>query len=446
MKFIETFADAHAAASSHAGDDRPADKARQDGGNASGAPNDDAQAYPPIAPEPTQRTETGIRYDFNCGCRVVLPTPPARATWHIRLTDRDSGNILFEHRGVSDALVNSTKRWFVNFYIEVWKEVPEPAGGVIEELVFSHRFDPRGKDILIQFPVGTLGDTLGWMPYAARFAEKHGAHITCALSALIRPLFVDAYPHIRFLTHEEINAQKLNTTFYATYSLGLFFDDEACDWQPTDFRHVGLHRTAAHILGVDPTEEAARISIPDEGRPIDEPYVCIAAQASSQCKYWNNPYGWGEVIAWLKEQGYRVVCIDQKRVHGTGLVWNHIPYGAEDQTGDRPLVERARWLKHADFFVGLSSGLSWLAWSTGTPVVMVSGFTHPTNEFETSGRVNCWHVCNSCWNDPKERFDHKDFLWCPRHKGTERQFECTKSVTGKMVIGKILHIMQERTH
>jgi hypothetical protein len=26
-----------------------------------------------------------------------------------------------------------------------------------------------------------------------------------------------------------------------------------------------------------------------------------------------------------------------------------------------PLAERARWLRHADFFVGLSSGLSWAA-------------------------------------------------------------------------------------
>ncbi|MEJ0003708.1 MAG: hypothetical protein WDN30_09295 [Pararobbsia sp.] len=37
-------------------------------------------------------------------------------------------------------------------------------------------------------------------------------------------------------------------------------------------------------------------------------------------------------------------------------------------------LERARWLKHAAFFVGLSSGLSWLAWAAGTPVVLISGF------------------------------------------------------------------------
>jgi len=34
-------------------------------------------------------------------------------------------------------------------------------------------------------------------------------------------------------------------------------------------------------------------------------------------------------------------------------------------------------------------------------------------------------------------FDHKDYFWCPRHKGTDRQFECTRAITGKQVIGTI---------
>ena len=63
-----------------------------------------------------------------------------------------------------------------------------------------------------------------------------------------------------------------------------------------------------------------------------------------------------------------------------------------------PLLERARWIRHAEFFVGLASGLSWLAWSVGTPVVMISGFSHPLTEFQTPYRVINYHTCNSCWN------------------------------------------------
>ena len=32
---------------------------------------------------------------------------------------------------------------------------------------------PLDQHVLIQFPVGTLGDILAWFPYAARFAETH---------------------------------------------------------------------------------------------------------------------------------------------------------------------------------------------------------------------------------------------------------------------------------
>jgi autotransporter strand-loop-strand O-heptosyltransferase len=156
-------------------------------------------------------------------------------------------------------------------------------------------------------------------------------------------------------------------------------------------------------------------------------------QSSSGCKYWTNPNGWREVVAFLKKNGYRVICIDQKPVHGFGLMWTQIPNGAEDRTGDEPLAERARLLRHAAMFIGLSSGLAWLAWAAGCPVVLISGFTHPSNEFATPYRVINWHACNSCWNDPRHQFDHKDFLWCPRHKDTPRHFECTRLITPTQV-------------
>jgi autotransporter strand-loop-strand O-heptosyltransferase len=254
----------------------------------------------------------------------------------------------------------------------------------------------------------------------------------------------DNYPDINFVTHEELVEKKLSETFYSTYSMGLFFDDKDNIWQPTDFRLVGLHRTAAYILGVDPAETPPRVSASDEGRPVEEPYVCIAVQSSSGCKMWLNPNGWHEVVAHLKSLGYRVICIDQKIVHGSGVLYTHIPHGVEDETGDRPLTERVRWLKHADAFVGLSSGLAWLAWSAGAPVVLISGFTHPTNEFTTPFRVINWHTCNSCWNDPAVRFKHDDFMWCPRHKDTPRHFECTKLITGKHVTAQIDRALHRR--
>jgi autotransporter strand-loop-strand O-heptosyltransferase len=390
--------------------------------------------YPPVAVCATQEGPFSIRFDFNFGARIALPNLEA-GKWRIRLRDLDTNNILFESEN-SGAMVTSTKRYFIRFGIEVWRVA---AGGATTK-VFAHDYDPRDREILIMFPVGTLGDTLAWFPSVARFAAAHQCRLTCAMSSLIIPLLAEAYPDIRFVTHQDIIDNELQDAAYATYYLGLFFDDSENVFQPTDFRHVGLHRTAAYILGLAPDEEPPRFVLSDETRPIPDRYACIAVQSSSACKYWNNPAGWREIVEFLRESGYEVVCIDQKRFHGTGLVWTHIPHGVRDETGDRPLAERARWLRHADVFVGLASGLSWLAWGAGCPVVLISGFSHPNTEFSTPYRVINWHACNSCWNDPTQRFDHKDFLWCPRHKDTPRQFECTRLITASQVINVIRRI------
>jgi autotransporter strand-loop-strand O-heptosyltransferase len=95
---------------------------------------------------------------------------------------------------------------------------------------------------------------------------------------------------------------------------------------------------------------------------------------------------WLEIVRFMEEAGYAVVCIDQRRTHGQGLAWTQIPNGAEDRSG-LSLRECARLLRHVEFFVGLSGGLTWLAWAAGIPVVMISGFSHPTTEFETPRRV-----------------------------------------------------------
>lgn len=391
------------------------------------APTENPPASPPDAlqapkifidaPEqPTQEGPEGIRYDFNSGCRVMLPPVP-NEPWKVRLSDLETGNIIFETTAEGGTF-QSTKVYYVPFKIEVWRG---------ERLVFMHDYTAKGKQVQIQIPAGTLGDVIAWFPYADMFQKQHDCKLTCVVSEPVLPLFEPVYPNIRFVTSKE--AESLQKNFYATYRMGLFFDDWNCTHQPVDFRYVGLHKTAGHILGVDPIEAPPKLHIPTSERTIKEPYVCIAVQSSTQCKYWNNPYGWREIVKWLKDSGYRVLCIDKESTHGHGLSWNHIPHGAEDFTGALPLPERAALLQHADFFVGLSSGLAWVAWATGIPVVMISGFTHPNNEFHTPYRVFNHHACNSCWNDPRHMFDHFDFLWCPRHKGTDRQFECTRLIT-----------------
>lgn len=380
------------------------------------------------APRPTMVGAEKIRYDFNFGCRVELPPLLNGKKWKVRYTDMVTSNIIFEAES-EGGVFQSTKTYFVPFRIEVWKE---------DKKVLAHELSLKDKLVQVQIPVGTLGDVIAWFPYVDLFQKKHQCRLVCVISDLVRPLFEGTYPNIEFVSQEK--SLLMQKDIYASYRLGLYFDDWNCTYQPVDFRYVGLHKTAAYILDVEPIESPPVLDIENIERVINEPYVCIAVQSSTQSKYWNNPYGWYEIVKWLKDAGYRVLCIDKEPVWGQGSSWNYIPNGAEDMTGPKPLLERAALLKHADFFVGLSSGLAWVAWAAGTPTVMISGFTHPNNEFQTPYRIFNHHTCNSCWNDPKQIFDHYDFMWCPRHKGTDRQFECTRLITVdhvKSVISKI---------
>ena len=410
------------------------------------------EIYGKLPVEPVMEAPEGIRFDFNEGLRVKFPE--TGGPWHIIFRDIDTGVILYSQDAGPNVYITSVKKFYVRFRLEIFHKSDMDAFAAAVKKnpylaadkdkhpkpFFEHDYNAEGRTVMIQLPVSTIGDTLGWFPYVEKFRQKHNCHVLAVLLPHLADLLRDQYPEITFITKEEVPSCQP----YACYYLGLFFRGDV-DHQPCDFRYIGLHRTAGYILGVDPNEEMPRFNL-SAPRKIEEPYVCIAVQSSSQAKYWNNPMGWHDVVKFLKESGYRVLCIDRDAVYGQGLVHNHIPHGCEDFTGNIPLQERIDLVKDADFFIGVSSGLSWLAWGCKVPVVMISGFTNPTNEFYTPYRIINFHTCNSCWNDMRVDFDHFDYLWCPRHKNTPRQFECTRLITSEQVINTIKTIPAFQKH
>ena len=81
--------------------------------------------------------------------------------------------------------INSTKRYYVRFRIEVWQQ---------GESVFAHDYSAAGRDVLVRFPVDTLGDPHGWFPYAARFKDRHGCRLTCMMNGKMSGLLRSSYP------------------------------------------------------------------------------------------------------------------------------------------------------------------------------------------------------------------------------------------------------------
>jgi autotransporter strand-loop-strand O-heptosyltransferase len=191
---------------------------------------------------------------------------------------------------------------------------------------------------------------------------------------------------------------------------------------------------AAEILGIDYVETKPKYSKPTQLKNnFNKKYVCIGSLSTAQAKFWNNVDGWNKVVTYLQSIGYDVVSIDKISNIGNSGYHNEIPIESINKTGDFPLSERINDLYFCDFFIGLGSGLSWLAWMVEKPVVLISGFSDPKSEFFTPYRVHNKSVCNSCWNDTNFVFDAKKWDWCPRNK----EFECSSMITFEMVKEKI---------
>lgn len=415
---------------------QPVDENKNVAGSAADTASATAESKPYMRFEAGPLTQQsgieGIAFDFNYGARVCVP----QGEYRVKFIDRDACITVYD-APASGVICTSAKKYFINFRIEVFQKQDGQ-----DKLIFAHDLDLKGKNVLIKYPTGILGDVLAWFPYAEEFRKKHGCKLYCAMDEEMAALFKPAYPRINFIKPDD-KVENL----YASYYMGVFFPCDDRIHQPVDFRLQGLHKAAGMILGLDDGGEVPDIFVKltpkNKTRKIKEPYVCIAAQASAQAKYWNNGAGWINVVKYLKQKGYRVLCVDRDNVYSQGTRFNLIPYGSEDFTGKIPLQERVDLLYHADFFIGTSSGLSWVANGVGKPVILISGFTLPFNEFKTPYRLINYHLCNGCWNDTRITFDHKDFEWCPRHKGTPRQFECSRFITPEAVYKVIDRLMAD---
>lgn len=348
----------------------------------------------------------------------------------VEFIDQDTGNILYQ------TVMDENHSWAASYmaYFVNWLIVAKTLDG---KVVYQHRYNCRNKRVYFGYGSKCLGDTLAWLPQVEAFRQKHKCIAIC--STYWNNLFRDSYPQIEFLSPGE-TAHDL----YASYRLHWDYDDTGhVDHlaHREDFRTLPLAGTAASILGLEYREIRPAIRIPDVPRRYPNPYVCFSPHASASAKYWHHPHGWQTVIDFLKQQlGYDVVMISKeslssKRQLGK-LPGGKALKGVIDATGDRPIEERIVDLHYADFYIGVGSGLSWLAWALDKPVVLISGFSAEWAEFQHKiQRVINKDVCNSCFNN--FRLDKDDWNWCPAHKGTARQYECTRNISPEMVIEAI---------
>ena len=292
----------------------------------------------------------------------------------------------------------------------------------LENLAFEHEFNLENSRVFIVFESSSLGDTIAWMPYCEEFRKKHNCHVI--VSSFRNDMFEKLYPEIEFVERGAVV-----NNIKALYRLGWFYEN---DKEPVLPSTIPLQKSATNILGLDYTEIHSRIYFEPKERPYSEKYVCIAPSSTAGCKLWNNPTGWLELTKYLSNKGYKIINIskDGEQIEGV------------ENIDDDSMENTKNVIFHSEFVIGLSSGLSWLSWALGKHVVMISNFTDADHEFTINcTRITNPSVCNGCWNNPNFKFDKGDWYWCPEHKGTERQFECHKSITADMVINQIQHLL-----
>lgn len=382
-----------------------------------------------------------------------LPQMPFIPTPTLPDTNTDSFNISFINGAKVTVEGESTKKYLVNFIDNktkkvIWQDTISPGMWTrpsieyfiewkIEiyyqnNLIYEHVLDCADKKVYIHLDSKSLGDTIAWFPYIEEFRKQHKCEVIC--STFRNHFFKSLYPEIEFVT-PGTPAKNL----YAQYNIGWFFDSNK---NPKNVITIPLQQAASDILGLPFKEIKPKINVKTSPTPIKGKYVTLAIQSTSQAKYWNYKGGWEKIVKYLNKKGYKVVTIDQYAHFGVEGCMNSIPEGTINKTGCT-FDEAATLIKGAKFHMGLSSGLSWLAWALKTHVVMVSSFSHPLCEFTKDiTRIYSDTPYSGYYNNPNFKFDPKNWHWNPfLDISTPKEWHDFETITPEQVINEINKIL-----
>ena len=380
-----------------------------------------------------------LRYGFNIQC-----SPELKGEYEVFLYDEDNPNEKHLFTLEPNFFVKTNREFFTN-----WKLVllENNVGKILE-----YKPNYENKKVLIHLWSSALGDTISWLPYCEEFRKKHNSEVF--VFTHFKSFFNETYKNINWIeNYNEINEDD----FYAAYAIVVgisqdehqigikklnyfyskkinikyvdnltFFDTRLHKEHPM---YIPLQKIASNTLGIDFKEIRPEINVKNNNRPIDKKYICISEFASANgLKVWNNKIGWQTLVDNLVKLGYEVVSISKEKSNLKNIT---------KRNGNYDLNDRSWYLKHSEFYIGMPSGLSWLAWAVGKKVVMIGGFSEDWFEFkENNIRVKNYQACNGCFNS----IEHADKLccyhdsFCPENKN----FECSRKISPKMVLEKII--------
>lgn len=365
-------------------------------------------------PEVTVEIKARVTYDRYLRLHIdQLPPSPHRA----RFIDTAENRIVHETDIKPGFWYQPNQHWFTPWTVEILRG---------EDVVWSETIKTHGGDVAVQFDSSSLGDTLAWMGQILRFKEHWGWERVWVRT--LKNWLWDSEYYAKRGVHI---VDQLPVGHMPKIWVGVFFNEEE-PWRVAehrmDWRKVHLAQIASDRLGIPPQNfriEKPQLAPQFQKAPIVErqsPIVTFATHSTAQAKYWNREGGWRELIDGMSEYHW-VHCSKEGNFNGC-------------EQAPEPLEGVASLIRSSEFFVGISSGLSWFAWALGARVYVISGVTPEVCE-NGDGIVTIQNPtsCNSCW--AWDVFNRGDWNWCPAWKDTHRHFECSKAISPQMVIDKI---------
>jgi autotransporter strand-loop-strand O-heptosyltransferase len=334
--------------------------------------------------------------------------------YNIKFIDDATGIMHFE----SNINTNMWTQSSIKYYCK-WKIIVTNLKSKVENI---YNLDLKNKSVKIINDSNSLGDSICWMAAVDKFQKLHNCKIDYYTAK--KDLFINEYPNINFYDYGEVN----NIDYYFQYVLGCFGEEKA-DFFRKDWRLQSLQEIAFSILGLDYIESKTKITIKNKFKLNFNKYVCIATQSTSQSRYWNNDGGWIKTVAYLQKLGYKVVCVDKYSNFGAQGFVNVCPSNVNYFAGNHSFEEIIDIINGCEFFIGLSSGLSWLTWAIGKKIISINGSVGSNFEFYTPYRIINSNVCNGCFNNINYKFSSSDWKWCP----TNKNFECSKTIKFEIV-------------
>ena len=337
----------------------------------------------------------------------------------VKFIDNKTGKVHYSTNIKNNCWCKCSIEYFIEWKIVIYEN---------DKLWYEYVYDATDKRVYIAMDSRALGDSLAWFPYMDEFRKKHNCKLI--VSTFMNDMFIDQYPELEF-----VNAGTAVENLYAMYSIGIFYNDDSSInlfKNPIDPKTQTMQKMCSDILGLEYKEVKPKVRDITKGLEMDTKQVCIGVFGTAQSKFWNNPTGWQDVVDWLNNKGYTVKLLSKE---GDDYMGNKLPKGIVHHPKG-PIERVMMEMKKSKAFIGIGSGLSWLSWSLDVPTVLISGFSYDWAEMQDCIRIaSPKGKCEGCFN--RLKLDAGDWNWCPDHKGTDRQFECTKSITSEMVIKEL---------